>query len=110
MVFPPCALLRIPDQVLARDIVVMPDLRAAEARKVALCPVGVDARASAVELAMIDPRHVEPAVQRIPSRSFVGHELGSGFTRLMMKPNAFTSALNTDGRGRPLRSLATTTT
>ena len=66
MILAACTLLRIPDQILSRDMVVMPDLGATEARKVARGTVGVDASASAVELAMIDPRHVKAAVQRLP--------------------------------------------
>jgi hypothetical protein len=74
MILAPRCLLRIPDQIRARDVVVMPDFAPAHAAEELFRPVRVDATASGIHLAMVDPGHVEAAMQIVPRCGFVGHQ------------------------------------
>jgi len=75
-VLPPCRFLRIADEIGTSDVVVMPQLAAAQAGEVRLCPVGAGA-VDAVAVLVVDPLHGEPGVQRVPGRAFVGVHHGA---------------------------------
>ena len=66
VILAPSRFLRIPDQIGARDMVVMPDLGPAHPGEEFLGPVRVDPGTGAVELAVIDPGDREARCQVIP--------------------------------------------
>ena len=77
MILAPCRLLGIADQIGARDMVMVADLRPAEAGEELLGPIRINAPRIAVELLVIDPLHGEAGLQVIPAARLIRHDLGS---------------------------------
>ncbi len=75
-VFPPCCFLRVAEEIGAGNVMMVPQLAAAQAGEVRLCPVGAGA-VDAVAVLVVDPLHGEPGVQRVPGRAFVGVHHGA---------------------------------
>lgn len=66
MILAPRALLRVADQIGARNVMVMPDLSPAHAGEEAFRTVRVDAARQAVGLAVVNPLHVVARMQVVP--------------------------------------------
>jgi len=71
-----CRLLRVSDEIGAGDVVVVPQLTAAQAGEVGLCPVGAGA-VDAVAVLVVDPLHGEHGVKGVPGRALVGVHHGA---------------------------------
>ena len=66
MILPPCGFLGAADQIGARDVVIVANLGAADAGEEAFRAIREDAGFGAVEVLMVDPFDLEPAVQVVP--------------------------------------------
>src|SRR3954462_3277473 len=66
-VLPPGRLLGVAEEIRTGDVMVVPELAAAQARDVGFRAIGAGA-VDAVALLVIDPPHREPGVQLVPGR------------------------------------------
>src|SRR4051812_44736874 len=70
-VLPPGRLLGVAEEIRTGDVMVVPELAAAQARDVGFRAIGAGA-VDAVALLVIDPPHREPGVQLVPGRALIG--------------------------------------